>query len=85
MDQLANVQLAIDKEHAVPHMALDCEPGLGGLNQVNEPTHPTPSAQSFCVKNNNIFTRCTSTNQFDVLMTAVANVRKRSNRPTIQR
>ncbi len=34
MDQLVNVLLAIDKVHTVPQRALDCEPGLGGLNQV---------------------------------------------------
>ncbi len=70
MDQLVNVLLAIDKAHTVPWKALYCRPDLGGLNQVNGPNRPTPSAQSICGKYNNIFTRCTSRNQFDILMTA---------------
>ncbi len=46
MDQLVNVPSANDKAHTVPHRALDCRLGLGGLNQVYGPNHPTPSAQS---------------------------------------
>ncbi len=38
-----NVLLAIDNEHTIPHRALDCRPGLGGLDQVYGPNHPTPS------------------------------------------
>ncbi len=36
--------LVIDKAHTIPQKALDCILGLGGLNQVYEPNHPTPSA-----------------------------------------
>ncbi len=43
MGQFSNVLLAIDKEHTVPQRALDCRPGLGGLNQVHGPNCPTPS------------------------------------------
>ncbi len=38
--------------------------------------HPTLSAYRICGKYNNIFTKCTNKNQFDTLMTAVADVRK---------
>ncbi len=34
MDQFSKVLLAIDKIHTEPQRALDCVPGLGGLNQV---------------------------------------------------
>ncbi len=34
MDQLVKVLLAIDKTHTSPQKALNCGPGLGGLNQV---------------------------------------------------
>ncbi len=37
------ITIAIDNAHTVPQMALDCGPGLGGLNQVYGPNHPTPS------------------------------------------
>ncbi len=37
MDQLMNVILTIVKVHTAPHRALDCVPGLGGLNQVYGP------------------------------------------------
>ncbi len=33
----------IDKVHTVPQRALDCKPGLCGLNQVYGPNHQTPS------------------------------------------
>ncbi len=33
MDQLINALLTIDKAHTVLERALDCGPGLGGLNQ----------------------------------------------------
>ncbi len=32
MDQYSKVLLAIDQVHTVPQRALDCAPGLGGLN-----------------------------------------------------
>ncbi len=32
MHQLANIPSAIDNAHTVPQSALDCEPGLCGLN-----------------------------------------------------
>ncbi len=35
-------QLVIDKAHTVPQRAMDCGPGLGGLNQVYGPTVPLP-------------------------------------------
>ncbi len=44
MDQLVNVLLGIDEAHIVPKRALNSGPGLAGLNQVNGPNHPTPSA-----------------------------------------
>ncbi len=44
MDQLVNVILAIDKAHIAPQRALDCRPGLGGLNQADGPDRPTTSA-----------------------------------------
>ncbi len=75
MDQLANVLWAIDKAHIVPQRALDCAPGLGGLNQVDGPNCLTPFSQNIHGKKNNIFTRCTNRNLFDMLLTAVANVR----------
>ncbi len=43
MDQFSKVLLAIDKIHTEPQRALDCVPGLGGLNQLDGPNHPTPS------------------------------------------
>ncbi len=44
MVQFSKVLLAIDKVHTVvPQMALDCRPGLGGLNQVYGPNCPTSS------------------------------------------
>ncbi len=45
MNQLLNLLLAIDKAHTVPQMILNCEPGLGGLNQVSGHNHPTPSGR----------------------------------------
>ncbi len=32
----------IDNVHTVPQRALDCRPGLGGLNQVYRPNRLTP-------------------------------------------
>ncbi len=75
MDQLVNVLLAINKTH-VPQRGSDYRPGLGRLNQVYRTNHPTPSAQSIYDKYNNIFTRCNIRNQFDILMTVVADGRK---------
>ncbi len=69
MDELVNALLAIDKVLTVPQRDLDCGPDLGRLK------HPTPSDQSMCGKYN-IFNRCTNRNQLDILMKAVANVRK---------
>ncbi len=43
MGQFCKVPLAIDNAHIVPLRALDIRPGLGGLNQVCGPNHPTPS------------------------------------------
>ncbi len=54
MGQLINVLLAIEKAHTVPQRALYCRLGLGGLNQV------------ICGKYNNIFTKCTNKNQFEL-------------------
>ncbi len=50
MDQLSKVLLAIYKAHAVPQRALDCRPGLGGLNKVSEPNHPTPYTATLMIK-----------------------------------
>ncbi len=44
MDQLVHVILAIDKVRTASQRALDCGPGLGGLNHVYGPNHPTPSS-----------------------------------------
>ncbi len=44
MGQLVNVILTLDKVHTAPQRTLDGGPGLGGLNQVDGPTRPTPSA-----------------------------------------
>ncbi len=46
MDQLVNVQLAIDKANTVPQRDLDFRPGLGGLNQIYGCNCHTHSAQS---------------------------------------
>ncbi len=43
MDQFCKVILAIDNAHTVTQWALDCVPGLGGLNLVYGPNRPTPS------------------------------------------
>ncbi len=43
MGQFNKVLLDIDSVHTVPQRALDCRPGLGGLNQVYMPNRPTPS------------------------------------------
>ncbi len=75
MDQSINVLSAICKAHTVPQRVMDCGYGLGGLNQVYWPDHPTLSAQSISDKYN-IFMMCTIRNQLDILMTALANVRK---------
>ncbi len=38
MDEFTKILLAIDNAHTVPQGGLDCGPGLGGLNQVYNPT-----------------------------------------------
>ncbi len=43
MGQFSKVLLDIDKVYTVTQRALDCRPGLGELNQVYVPNHPTPS------------------------------------------
>ncbi len=68
MGQLVNVISTIVK---APQMAPDCSLGLGGLNQAYRSNHPT-----MLNVYNNIFTRCVIRNQFDILLTAIANVRK---------
>ncbi len=73
MVQFSKVLLAIDKVHTVLQRSLDCGPGLGWLNQVYRPNHPTPPVYSICVIYINIFTRCTHANHHDILLTAVAN------------
>ncbi len=35
--------IAIDSAHTVPQRVLDYKPGLGRLDQVYRPNHPTPS------------------------------------------
>ncbi len=45
MNKFGNVVLAIDRTHIVPHRAMDCRPGLGGLNQVYGLNRPIPSIQ----------------------------------------
>ncbi len=68
--------LAIERVQTAPQKAMDCRSSLNGLNQVYGPNRPTPSAQSICGIYINIFTRRTIRNQFDMLLTAVADVRK---------
>ncbi len=50
MDQISNLKvlLAIDKVYTVhvPQRALDCRPGLGGLNHIYGPNCPTPSVHT---------------------------------------
>ncbi len=46
--------MAIDQVHTIPQRALHRWPGLGGLNNVLEPNHPTSSALSIYI---NIFTQ----------------------------
>ncbi len=46
MNQLSKALLAINNVHTVPQRTLNCEPGLGGLNQVYGPNHPTPSCHT---------------------------------------
>ncbi len=44
MGKFSKVLLAIDKIHTVPTEGhKDSKAGLGGLNQVYGPNHPTPS------------------------------------------
>ncbi len=64
------------KKHTVPQRALDCGPGLGGLNQFYGHNCLTPSVKSICGKYTNIITRCTNRNQYDIIMTAAAYVSK---------
>ncbi len=42
MGKFSKVLLGIDNAHTVPERALDCGPGLGGLNQVYGYNRPTP-------------------------------------------
>ncbi len=43
MGQFIKIILAINTVPMVPKSALDSGPGLGELNQVDGPNHPTPS------------------------------------------
>ncbi len=36
MRQFSKISIAIDNAHTTPQRALNCRPGLGGLNQVDE-------------------------------------------------
>ncbi len=74
MGQFTNVLLAIDRVQTVSHRAVDYRPG--GLNQDYWPNCPTPVNQNVYSKYIVIFTRCTTMNQYDILMTAVADVSK---------
>ncbi len=65
MGQLVNVLLSFDKEHRVPHRALDCGPGFSGLNQVYGANRPTDSVYSICGKYSNIFTKCINRKQIE--------------------
>ncbi len=76
MGQFSNVLLDTDNVQTVLQRTLDCRPGLGGLNQVMDSIAPLPLFRQYCSKYINIFTRCTNRNQYDILMTAVADVRK---------
>ncbi len=46
MDKLVHVRLAVDKIHTSAQRALNCGPGLDGLNQADQLNHDTPSAWS---------------------------------------
>ncbi len=61
MEELVNVLLAIDKACTVLQKALDCRPGLGGLNQVYGPHHPTSLCSEYLWY---ILTRCLETSMF---------------------
>ncbi len=74
MGHFSNVLLAIYTTHTVQQGALDSRPGLGGLNQGYGPNRPNPSVWSSCDMYINIFTRCTKRNQYDILMTVIADV-----------
>ncbi len=76
MGQFSKILLSSDNAHTVPHRALHCRPGLGGLNQVYGPHHHTASVYSICAKYINIFTTFTNRIQCDILMTAVTDVSK---------
>ncbi len=71
MDYLVKYYSYWDSVHTVPHRALDCRPGIDGLNQVYGPNHPTRSVLSICGKYVNIFTRRTIRNHHAILKTAV--------------
>ncbi len=49
MSQFSKVLLAINNAHIVPQRALDCEPGLGGLNQVYGSNCPVHSPITVCM------------------------------------
>ncbi len=66
MGQFSYVLLTIDKANTVSQRVLDCRPGLGGLNQVYGPNHPTPSVRGISGTYTNIFTRRTHMNQHDI-------------------
>ncbi len=76
MDQQVLVILAIVKVHKTPQRTLNCGPGLGTLNQVCMPNRPTPSAQSICGNICQHLYQITIRIQFDILLTAVGDVRK---------
>ncbi len=70
MGQFSKVLLDIDKALTVPHRALDCRPGLGGLNQVYGPNHATPSVRLPVARSISTSIRCSTsifrhTNSFD--------------------
>ncbi len=66
--------ITIVNAHTVSQRALDCRPGIDGLNQVYGPNHHFPSVQSICGKYINLFTRCTIKNQHDILYMFLSDI-----------
>ncbi len=75
--------LTIDKVHTAPQVAVDCGPGLNGLNEVKRGLWAQLSHYPF-VASVLSFTRCIIRNQFDILLRAVADSNKGETDMTYQ-
>ncbi len=62
--------------HTAPQRTLGCRPCLGGLNKVYGPNRLTPSVSNIHGEYINFFTRCTISNQHDIIKKADADVSK---------